>query len=96
MELVLVVTFAGLLGLALRYLIPGRDTYGFAVMPSAAIILGSLGWVVAIWAGVEAAGPWGWVISLGLALVGTLAVGIVLPRKRTEADAELWKELTHS
>jgi hypothetical protein len=96
MELVLVVTFAGVLGLALRYLIPGRNTHGFAVMPSAAIILGSLGWLLAIWVGLEASGPWGWVVALGLALVGTVALGLVLPRKRTEADEALWKELTHS
>ncbi len=48
MELVLVVTFAGLLGLALRYIVPGRDLHGLAVMPSAGVILGSLGWLIAI------------------------------------------------
>lgn len=96
MELVLVVTFAGLLGLALRYVIPGRDLHGLAVMPSAGVILGSLGWLVAIWVGIDAEGPWGWMIALGLALGGTTALGILLPKRRKAADEALWAELTHS
>jgi len=94
MELVLIVTFAGLLGLALRYIVPGREHHGFAVMPSAGVVLGSLGWLVAIWVGLDASGPWGWVVALGLALVGTIALGLVLPRRRTQADKALWSELT--
>ena len=94
MELVLVVTFAGLLGLALRYIIPGRKHHGFAVMPSAGVIVGSLGWLIAIWVGLDPSGPWGWVVALGLALVGTIGLGIVLPRRRTQADNALWSELT--
>ena len=96
MELVLVVTFAGLLGLALRYIVPGRDLHGLAVMPSAGVILGSLGWLIAIWVGIDAEGPWGWIIALGLALVGTTALGILLPRRRKAADEALWAELTRS
>jgi len=94
MELVLVITFAGLLGLALRYIVPGRERHGFAVMPSAGVIVGSLGWLIAIWVGLDASGPWGWVLALGLALVGTIALGIVMPRRRTQADEALWSELT--
>jgi len=96
MELVLVVTFAGLLGLALRYIVPGRDLHGLAVMPSTGVILGSLGWLIAIWVGIDAEGPWGWIIALGLALVGTTALGIVLPKRRKAADEALWAELTRS
>jgi hypothetical protein len=94
MELVLVITFAGILGLALRYVIPGREHHGLAVMPSSGVILGSLGWLIAIWVGIDASGPWGWVIALGLALVGTTALGIALPRRRVAADDALWAELT--
>lgn len=95
MELVLVVTFAGILGLALRYIVPGREHHGPAVMPAAGVILGSLGWLVAIWVGIDAGGPWGWVIALGLALAGTTALGIVLPKRRKAEDEALWAKLTH-
>jgi hypothetical protein len=96
MELVLIVTFAGIIGLALRYLIPGRELHGLAVLPATAIGLGSIGWLTAIWVGLDAGGPWGWVVALGLALVGTLALGLVLPKRRKAADDALWSELTHS
>jgi len=96
MEVVLIVTFGGLLGLALRYIVPGREHHGFAVMPSAGVIFGSLGWLVAIWVGLDASGPWGWVVALGLAVVGTVVLGIVLPRRRTQEDQALWSELTSS
>lgn len=96
MELVLIVTFAGILGLALRYIVPGREHHGFAVLPSAGVIFGSLGWLIAIWVGLDASGPWGWVVALGLALVGTIALGIVVPRRRIQADKDLWSELTRS
>jgi hypothetical protein len=94
MELVLVVTFAGLLGLALRYMIPGRDMHGLALMPAAGVVLGSLGWLIAIWVGLSAAGPWGWVVALGLALLGTVGLGIWLPQNRRAADQQLWAERT--
>jgi len=96
MELVLVVTFAGILGLALRYIIPGREHHGVAVLPATAIGLGSLGWLIAIWVGLDAGGPWGWVVALGLAVVGTVALGLVLPKRRKAADDALWSELTQS
>jgi len=46
--------------------------------------------------GLDASGPWGWVVALGLALVGTVVLGIVLPRRRTQEDQALWSELTSS
>jgi hypothetical protein len=96
MELVLVVTYAGIIGLALRYIIPGREHHGVAVMPAAGVILGSLGWLIAIWSGIDASGPWGWVVSLGLTVVGTSALGITLRQRRIAADSALWAELTRS
>ena len=80
----------------MRYIVPGREHHGFAVMPSAGVIFWSLGWLVAIWVGLDASGPWGLVVALGLAVVGTVALGIVLPRRRTQEDEALWSELTSS
>jgi uncharacterized membrane protein YeaQ/YmgE (transglycosylase-associated protein family) len=94
MELVLVVTFAGLIGTAARYILPGRDRHGLAMMPSAGVIFGSLGWLLAIWVGLNAQGPWAWALSLGIAVVGVVVLGIMVPRRRDEADAKQWAELT--
>lgn len=94
MELVLVVTAAGLIGTALRYLLPGRDRHGLALMPAAGVIIGSLLWTIAIWVGLDAATPWPWLLSLGLTVVGVGALGIWLPRARDAADQARWAELT--
>ncbi len=94
MELVLVVTFSGLIGLALRYLIPGRAMHGLFVMPATGIIAGSLAWAIAIWVGLDPAGIAAWIIALGIAAAVPTAVGIMLPRRRQAADDALWAQLT--
>jgi hypothetical protein len=94
MELVLVVTFSGLIGLALRYLIPGRAMHGLFVMPATGIVAGSLGWAIAVWVGLDPAGIWAWVVALGLSAAAPIALGLVLPKRRQAADDALWAQLT--
>lgn len=94
MELVLIVTFAGLMGLAVRYLVPGREWHGLALMPSLGVVIGSLGWALAIWVGLDAGGVWAWVLALGLTAVGTTIAAVVIPRRRDAADKALWATLT--
>ena len=95
MELVLIVTGAGLVGLLFRYLLPNRDRHGLAVMPAAGVIIGSIAWTLAIWVGLSPVTVWPWLISFGLTLAGVIALGIILPRRRDAADAALWESLTH-
>jgi len=94
MELVLIVTAAGLIGTALRYLLPGRDRHGLALMPAAGVIIGSLAWTLAVWVGLEPGSVWPWILSLGLTLAGTVAIGILVPKRRDEADQKRWELLT--
>ena len=94
MELVLVVTFSGLIGLLLRYLIPGRAMHGLFVMPSLGIIAGSLSWAIAVWAGLDSASIWPWIGALGLSAAVPIALGFILPKRRQMADDALWAELT--
>lgn len=94
MELVLVVTFSGLIGLALRYLIPGRAMHGLFVMPATGIVAGSLGWAIAVWVGLDPTGIWAWVVALGLSAAAPIALGVVLPKRRQAADDALWAQLT--
>lgn len=94
MELVLIVTFAGLAGLALRYMLPGREHHGVALLPSLGIIIGSLSWALAIWVGLDAQSVWPWALALGLTVVGVIAGAVVIPRRREEADKALWERLT--
>jgi hypothetical protein len=94
MELVLVVTFAGLMGLAARYAVPGRQWHGMALMPSLGVIIGSLSWAVAIWVGLDARSVWAWVVALGLTAIGVVIGAIMIPRRREARDTALWTQLT--
>jgi hypothetical protein len=93
MELVLIVTAAGLIGTTARYLFPGRQSHGLAVMPAAGVIVGSLVWVLLIWVGAPENAWWSWLIALGVTTVAVVALALVLPRRRAAADEALWSEL---
>lgn len=95
MELVLIVTFAGLLGAGLRYALPGRDRHGLGLLPSTAIVIGSLVWSASVWLGLDPAGVWPWLTSLGLAAAGVIALGLWLPKQRDAEDEKMFDDLTH-
>lgn len=94
MELVFVVTVAGLLGGALRYMVPGRDRHGLGLMPSVAIAVASVSWVAVVWIGADPRSPWPWLVCFGLAIVAVVWLGRWLPAKRDADDAALFDQLT--
>ena len=94
MEIVLVVTFAGLIGAAIRYMVPGRDRHGLGLMPSVGVIVGTLTYVIAVWAGLAPRSVWPWVISLGLTVVACVWLAIWLPKKRDADDEAMFARLT--
>ena len=94
MELVLIVTFAGLIGAAVRYMLPGRDRHGLGLMPSVGVMVGSLVFVIAVWAGLAPRSVWPWLISLGLTLAVCVWLAIWLPKKRDTDDGDMFARLT--
>ena len=96
MELVLIVTFAGIIGAAARYLIPGRDRHGLGLLPSVGVIIGSLAWSLSVWLGAQPDTALPWLISLVLTTVGVSALAIQLPKKRDADDATLFRDLTET
>lgn len=73
MELLFVTVIAAFIGLALRYLLPGRGSYGLFLVPAIAAAATAAIWVGLVWLGLRFDGGWIWVI----ALVGGSAVTIV-------------------
>ncbi len=94
MELVLVITFAGLIGTAVRYVVPGRDRHGLGLMPSVGVIVGSLTYMIAVWAGFAPRSVWPWVIALGLTLAVCVWFAIWLPKKRDGDDEAMFLRMT--
>lgn len=94
MELLFVIVIAASIGLILRYLVPRRGTYGLLLLPAIATAVGAIVWVVLLWLGWTFDGTWIWVVSLTAAGIAALVVGLVLPRRRVEADAQLLSHLS--
>ena len=96
MELVLIVTFAGLIGAALRYIIPGRDRHGMIVLPALQVSIASVLWTASVWLGLDPTSVWPWLVSLVLSTGATIAIGIYLPKRRDREDQELFESLIGS
>ena len=95
MELLFVIVIAAGIGGAVRYLLPKRGTYGLLLLPAAGAVAAAVGWVGTLWA-VRGTfdGTWIWVASLGAAFLVSLALALVLPRRRIEHDAHMLHQLS--
>lgn len=94
MELVLIVTFAALIGGALRYVIPGRDRHGLVLLPAFTVAIAAILWSSAVWLGLGPSTVWPWLVALLPAAIATIWLGIVLPKQRDREDEQLFAELT--
>ena len=83
-----------ILGLAARYVLPGRDYHGAVLVPAVGTAVASVVWVVLTWLGWKWDGGWIWWVALGLAGVASVAVDILVHRRRERADRGLQQRLT--
>jgi hypothetical protein len=96
MELLFVTLIAFCIGLGGRYALPGRDSYGVALIPSIAAIATAIAWVGLTWLGWKFDGGWIWVVSLGVAVVISLVLALTLPRTRKHHDEILLQQLSRA
>jgi hypothetical protein len=93
MELLFVIVIAAVLGLIINYVIPGRQSYGSALLPAAAAAVTAAIWVALLWLGWTFDGTWIWVVSLVAGGAAALALALTLPKKRRAADEQLQRTL---
>lgn len=86
MELLYVTVIAAFIGLAIRYLLPGHDSYGLFLLPAVAAIATAVVWVVLVWVGLKFDGGWIWVAALGASVVASVLVALLLVRGRAAGD----------
>jgi uncharacterized membrane protein YeaQ/YmgE (transglycosylase-associated protein family) len=72
-ELLYVTVIGAFIGLVLRYITPGRESYGLFLLPAVGAAATAAIWAALVWAGLKFDGGWIWVA----ALVGSGAISIV-------------------
>ena len=96
MELLFVTIGAFGIGLGARYALPGRDTYGVALLPAIAAAFSAIVWVGLTWLGWKFDGGWIWAVSLTAAAAISLALALTLPRTRRGNDENLLQKLSRA
>jgi hypothetical protein len=94
MELLFVVLGAALIGLGLRYLLPGRETYGSAVLPAVSAAVAAAVWAGLTWIGWSFDGGWIWWASLIGGGVLAIATALILSPRRKRHDVSLFERLS--
>jgi cyanate permease len=96
MELLFVTLISFCIGLAVRYALPGRDTYGVVLIPAIAAIVTAIVWVGLTWLGWKFDGGWIWVVGLAAGGVISLVLALILPRARKSHDENLLQQLSRA
>lgn len=94
MELLFVAVIGAFIGLALRYLLPGRDVHGLFLLPAVEVAATCVIWVALVWAGFRFDGGWIWVISLVGGAAVTVVAARVIVRTRLAGDERRLHELS--
>ena len=93
MELLFVTVIGASLSLGVRYLVPGRQTHGALLVPAVGAAATAAVWAICVWLGLTFDGGWIWVVALVLGPLASLAVALVLPKRRETADEQLLARL---
>jgi len=96
MELLFVALGGALIGLIVRYSLPGRLTQGAVLIPAFATGLSAVLWVALTWLGMKWDGGWIWWLTFGLTALVTVGVDLFLTRRRTHGDDALLHSLIRS
>jgi len=93
MELLFVTLGGAILGAAVRYVLPRRQTQGALLTGAIGASVSAAVWAALTWAGWKFDGGWIWVVSLVAAAIVAAAVDIVLGRTRSASDEAMLQRL---
>lgn len=93
MELLFVVMGAIAFGLAPRYLLPHRDTYGNSLLSGVSVAVAAILWAGLTWVGWKFDDGWIWWVSLGGGLIAAFVTALVLAPRRRNQDQAMFERL---
>lgn len=94
MGLIYIVVLAASLGAIVRYLLPGRSSYGLLLLPAISVAVASVAWGVFTWVGIDQGAVWMWLVVLGAGTLVAIGAALYLPRHRARLEAAQLAELT--
>jgi hypothetical protein len=94
MELLFVIVIAAGIGLLVRYIVGGRDTYGILLLPAVSAALAAVLMEGLLWLGWKFDGTWIWVVSLGVSGLAAVVLALTLPRTRRVNDRAMLTKLS--
>lgn len=86
MEILYAIAIAAVIGVVLRFILPGRHAYGIALAPAVSAAAAAAAWAILAWFGWTAAVGGIWAISLGAGLAAGLLTALLAPPARRSAD----------
>jgi uncharacterized membrane protein YeaQ/YmgE (transglycosylase-associated protein family) len=96
MELLFVTLGGAIIGLAARYTLKGRHSYGVLLLPAIGAAVSAIVWSALTWAGWKFDATWIWVVSLVLAAVVAPIIASAITRHRARADASMMAALSRA
>src|SRR5690606_18194365 len=93
MEMLFAVLGGLVLSLAVHFVLPARELRGSALLASLGAAVTAVVWSALTWLGMPFDGGWIWVIAIAAGPAVALIVGLMLPRRRREADEQLFQRL---
>jgi quaternary ammonium compound-resistance protein SugE len=94
MEMLFAVLGGLLLGIGVYYLVPGKGTYGAAMLPAVSGAVTAVVWAGLTWAGWKFDGGWIWIVALAAGVAAAALTGFVLVRMRSAADERMFQRLS--
>ncbi len=96
MELIFIVVIGLVIGLAIRYIVPGRQTYGVGAQLGLSAAVSSAIWVGLTVAGMAWDGFWIWALTLAATIIACVAFGVAVPRARLLREEQRYHELSRA
>ncbi len=94
MELLFATVGGAILGIGIHYLLPHRQLRGSLLLCAIGTTVAAVSWDALTWLGWKFDGTWIWVVSLVVAGAIPLIVGLVIDRRRQDADDRLFAALS--